>query len=103
MHHGSIVYGDTIAALKQFQSGTAVLVGLKRPPPAAALAALPGVTTAESVEPTLFRVQFSADGDACDALVRRAVEENWGLYRLHPAQTSLEDVFVNLTRREENQ
>jgi ABC-2 type transport system ATP-binding protein len=103
MHHGSIVYGDTIAALKQFQSGSAVLVGLKRPPPVAELAAVPGIASAESAEPGLFRVQFAGDGDACDALVRRAVEANWGLYRLQPAQTSLEDVFVNLTRREENQ
>jgi len=30
------------------------------------------------------------------------VAENWGLYRLQPAQTSLEDVFVNLTRREDS-
>jgi ABC-2 type transport system ATP-binding protein len=102
MHHGSIVYGDTIAALKQFQSGSAVLVGLKRPPPAAELAAVPGVASAESAEPGLIRVQFAGDGDACDALVRRAVAEDWGLHRLQPAQTSLEDVFVNLTRREES-
>jgi ABC-2 type transport system ATP-binding protein len=102
MHHGSIVYRDTIAALKEFQSGASVLVGLRRPPPVAELAALPGVASAESAEPTLFRMQFSGDGNACDALVRRAVEENWGLYRLQPAQTSLEDVFVNLTRREDS-
>src|SRR5262245_45356777 len=46
MHHGSIVYGDTIVALKEFQSGAAVLVGLRRPPPLAELAAVPGVATA---------------------------------------------------------
>jgi len=101
MHHGSIVYRDTIAALMEFQSGSSVLVGLRRPPPVAELAALPGVASAESAEPTLFRMQFSGDGSACDGLVRRAVEGNWGLYRLQPAQTSLENVFVNLTRREE--
>jgi ABC-2 type transport system ATP-binding protein len=102
MHHGSIVYGDTIAALQQFQSGATVLVGLRRPPPITELAALAGVASVASSEPTLFRLQFSGNGDAHDALVRRAVEENWGLYRLQPAQTSLEDVFVNLTRREES-
>jgi ABC-2 type transport system ATP-binding protein len=101
MHHGSIVYGDTIAALKQFQNGATALVGLRRPPPVGELAALPGIASAESAEPTLFRVQFSGEADACDALVASAVERNWGLYRLQPAQTSLEDVFVNLTRRED--
>ena len=98
MHHGNIVYGDTIAALKQFHSGATVLLGLRRPPPLAELAAAPGVAAAQSVDATLFRVQFSDAGDACDALVGRAAAANWGLYRLQPAQTSLEDVFVNLTR-----
>ena len=101
MHHGRIVYGDTIAALKQFQAGSTVLVGLRRPPLLAELAAVPGVASAESAEPTLFRVQFTGEGDASDALVERAVQAGWGLYRLQPAQTSLEDVFVNLTRRED--
>ena len=100
MHHGNLVYGDTIAALKQIHSGSNALVGLRRPPPLAELAAVPGVVAAESAEPTLFRVQFAEMRDASDALVKRAAASDWGLYRLQPAQTSLEDVFVNLTRQE---
>jgi ABC-2 type transport system ATP-binding protein len=46
------------------------------------------------------RVELAPGADA-DALVRRSVERDWGLYQLQPAQTSLEDVFVRLTRREE--
>lgn len=100
MHHGNIVYSDTIGALKQFQSGATVLLGLRRPPPLDELAAVPGVEGAECLEPTLFRVQFSAGEDPTDALVGQSAARDWGLYRLAPAQTSLEDVFVNLTRRE---
>jgi ABC-2 type transport system ATP-binding protein len=102
MHHGNVVYSDTIAALKQFHSGNTVLVGLKRPPSLATLGAVPGVAAAEQVESALFRVQFAGEGDACDALVGCAAAGNWGLYRLQPAQSSLEDVFVNLTRREDS-
>ena len=101
MHHGNLVYSDTIAALKQFESGATVLVGLRRPPPLAELAALPGVATAECIEPTLFRIQFAAGGDPTDALVKQAAARDWGLCQLKPAQTTLEDVFINLTRREE--
>ncbi len=101
MHHGSIVYSDTIAALKQFESGATVLLGLRRPPALAELAALPGIASAEAVEPTLFRLQFGPGPDSTDALVQQAAARDWGLYQLKPAQTSLEDVFVNLTRREE--
>jgi ABC-2 type transport system ATP-binding protein len=101
MHHGNLVYSDTIAALKQFESGATVLVGLRRPPPLAELAALPGVANAECIEPTLFRIQFATGGDPTDALVKQAAAHDWGLCQLKPAQTTLEDVFVNLTRREE--
>ena len=101
MHHGNLVYSDTIAALKQFESGANVLVGLRRPPLLAELAAVPGVAAAECVKPTLYRVQFAAGEDSTDALVKQAAARDWGLYQLKPAQTTLEDVFVNLTRREE--
>src|SRR5262249_43194737 len=47
LHHGNLVYGDTIAALKQMHSGSTVLVGLRRAPPLAELAAAPGVASAE--------------------------------------------------------
>ena len=102
MHHGEIVYSDTIAALKRFESGATVLVGLRRPPAFAELQAIPGAAAVEKIEPTLFRVQFAADGDPTDALVKAAAAGDWGLFQLKPAQTSLEDVFVHLTRREEN-
>jgi ABC-2 type transport system ATP-binding protein len=103
MHHGEIVYSDTIAALKRFESGATVLVGLRRPPALAELQAIPGAAAVERIEPTLFRVQFAADGDPTDALVKAAAAGDWGLFQLKPAQTSLEDVFVHLTRREESQ
>ncbi|HSN41506.1 MAG TPA: ABC transporter ATP-binding protein [Burkholderiales bacterium] len=104
MHHGNLVYSDTITALRDFQSGSSILLGLRRPPNPEELAAVPGVTVVQSVSDTLFRLQFT-DGDdrnSIDALVRRSVDKNWDLYQLSPAQTSLEEVFVNLTQHEEN-
>ena len=101
MHHGEIVYSDTIAALQQFESGATVLVGLRRPPILAELQAIPGVAAVAQVEPTLFRVQSAPGADPGDALVKAAAARDWGLFRLTPAQTSLEDVFVHLTRKEE--
>jgi len=103
LHHGNLVYGDTISALKEFHSGRTVLLGLRRPPPPAELAALPGVAAVEQVSATLFRVQLAPNHDPTDEIVKRSVGQGWGLYQLAPAQTSLEDVFVNLTQREESQ
>jgi ABC-2 type transport system ATP-binding protein len=98
MHHGSIVYSDTIAALKAIHSGRTVVLGLRRPPADAELAALPGVTAVETAGDKLYRLTLAAEGDPIEQIVARSVEHNWGLNHLAPAQTSLEDVFVNLTR-----
>jgi hypothetical protein len=49
----------------------------------------------------MMRIQFAAGMDPTDALVKQAIARDWGLYQLKPAQTSLEDVFSTLTRREE--
>ena len=98
MHHGKVVYSDTIAALKAFHSGRTMLLGLRRPPAEAELASIPGVSALERVSDRLYRLQFAADRDPTEPLVARAVEKNWGLYQLAPAQTSLEDVFVDLTK-----
>jgi ABC-2 type transport system ATP-binding protein len=102
LHHGQLVYSDTIDALKDFHSGRTVLLGLRRPPAAGTLAAIPGIAHAEALSLTSFRVQFSGGSDATEELVRRCVENDWGLFQLTPAQTSLEEVFVNLTQREES-
>ena len=101
LHHGTTVYNDTIAGLKQFHGGGMVVLGLKRPPDISAIAALPGIGRVEAMGDTQFRVSFNGKSDASEDLARHAVEKSWGLYQLAPAQSSLEDVFVNLTQKEE--
>ncbi|MDP2240925.1 MAG: ATP-binding cassette domain-containing protein [Burkholderiales bacterium] len=102
MHHGNLVYSDSITALQQFHGSRTLLLGLRRPPPVQELAAVPGIATVEPVSETLFSIQSVADHDPTDTLTRLAAEKNWGLYQLNPAQASIEDVFANLTRHEEN-
>ena len=101
LHHGATAFSDTIAGLKQFHGGRMVLLGLKRPPPAAELLAIAGVARIEPAGDSLLRVSFADNADPTEALARQAVEKSWGLYRLAPAQSSLEDVFVQLTQKEE--
>lgn len=96
MNHGKIVYSDTIVALKAFHSGRTIVLGLHRPPQAGELSAVPGVTALEVLDANRFRLQF-ADADPTEQLVALSVQRDWGLFQLSPAQSSLEDVFVNLT------
>lgn len=101
LHHGSTVFADSIAGLKQFQGGRMVVLGLKRPPTVSAIAAIDGISRVEPTGENLFRVSFADRADPTAELVRRAVEQSWGLYQLAPAQSSLEDVFVHLTQKDD--
>ncbi len=101
LHHGNTVYSDTIAGLKQFHGGRAMICGFRHPPTLAELGAVPGVTAAEQASPTLFHITFADADDSSDQLLRQAIGHGWGLTQLTPAQATLEDVFVHLTREEQ--
>jgi ABC-2 type transport system ATP-binding protein len=97
MHHGKVVYSDTIAALKALHSGQTVVVGLHRPPPDAELRKAPGVVDVQQVSAGMYRMQIASQDDGSEALAKWCVQRNWGLYHLAPSHT-LEDVFVSLTK-----
>jgi ABC-2 type transport system ATP-binding protein len=45
----------------------------------------------------LLSVRYAAGQAPAGALVQAAVAKGWGLHQISPDQTSLEDVFVQLT------
>lgn len=98
MHHGEIVFSNTIAGLREFQSGRTMIVGLQHPPAVDALAAIAGVEQVETEAEGRFRIRFAADCNPSAALVGAAAAGGWGLQQLTPARSSLEDVFVHLTQ-----
>jgi ABC-2 type transport system ATP-binding protein len=103
LHRGKQVFADTIAALKALKSDRVVTLGLKRPPALEELRRVQGIANAEGIDATngrQFRVGLAGGFDA-EALAKLAVERNWGLFELAPSATSLEEVFVDLTRKEQ--
>ncbi|MBX9715393.1 MAG: ABC transporter ATP-binding protein, partial [Burkholderiaceae bacterium] len=101
MHHGREVFASSIADLREFQRGRTVMLSLQRPPPAEVLCTISGVAAAQHEGEGRFRLRFAPDADPTAEIVARAGREDWGLRELAPAQTSLEEVFVQLTRNNE--
>jgi ABC-2 type transport system ATP-binding protein len=100
LHRGSLVYSDTIEALRRFRGGHALLVGLRSPPALEELERFPGVARVESASDGLLRVLHADGQDPTDALVAAAAERGWRLFHLAPERASLEDVFAQLTQQE---
>ena len=101
LHRGEVVFNDTIAGLKQFRGGQTLQIGLRNPPSPDEISRVAGGVSVEAVNASLFRVHPRGSVDPTDELVRASVERGWGLFQLQPAQASLEEVFVQLTQREE--
>ncbi len=100
MHHGKIVFADSIDGLRRSRQTESLLIGFTRPPALDALQTIPGVKAVQALEGNLIRVLCQTDTDPAEAITRMAADNDWGLSQLTPERTSLEDVFAELTRQE---
>lgn len=94
---GALVFNGSIDVLKQQRMGNKLLLGFKQQPDEAALNAIAGVELVQTLEDDFVRVQFDLASPPAEAIIEASVKNNWGLYQIAPDQTSLEDVFVQLT------
>lgn len=100
IHKGELVFNGSIDVLHQQRHGNRLLLGLKNAPAQDELLGVPGVERVESLPNGLLRV-FHTEGDSpAERLVQIAADKRWGLYQINPDQTTLEEVFVQLTHQE---
>ena len=97
---GKLVFNGGIEVLKRHRIGNKLLIGLRNITSVDELLKIKGVIEAELAENNMIRVRF-AEGEAPhEAIVQAAVKNKWGLYQIAPDQTSLEDVFTQLTHQD---
>ncbi|HEX7044526.1 MAG TPA: ATP-binding cassette domain-containing protein [Burkholderiales bacterium] len=101
IHKGNLVLADTIEGLARHLKSAALIVGLHRPPPAAELMALPGITAIDNLGDGRWRLHHEPDADPVEQIARLALERNWGLREIGPERASLEQIFVELTTSEQ--
>lgn len=90
LHQGRVVHDGPVTA------GVRLRARLRRPPPPATLAALPGVTDVEE-SAAGWLLATSVPEDAAVALVAAAAAGDWGLVELDPADDDLERLFLAVT------
>ena len=98
---GKLVFNGGIDVLKRQRVGNKLLLGFNKAPTVADLLKIKGITEAEVVDTHMMRIRFAEGADedkaAHESIVQAAVKNKWGLFQIAPDQTSLEDVFVQLT------
>lgn len=100
IHKGQLVFNGSIDVLKQQRHGNRLLLGLHQAPQADELLGIDGVVAVEDAGNGLLRVRHAEGNSPAEAIVQAAVGKGWGLYQISPDQTSLEEVFVQLTYQE---
>lgn len=98
---GKLVFNGSIDVLKKQRIGNKLLIGMHNPPSSDELLKIAGVIEVETISTGLMRVRFADDAAPAEAIVHAAVKSGWGLHQIAPDQTSLEDVFVQLTYQEQ--
>jgi len=98
---GKLVFNGSIDVLKRQRVGNKLLIGLRNPPALEEILRISGVSEAESLANGLMRVRYAESTEPAEAIVQAAVQQGWGLYQIAPDQTSLEDVFMQLTYQEQ--
>ena len=96
---GALIYSSSIEELNQQGQTNNLTVAFKTPPGLQELSDLTGVNHITEMDHLRFNIQFENDNFA-ESLVQQAVSKNWGLFELIPQNTSLEEIFVELTTSE---
>jgi len=101
IHKGELVFNGAIEVLKQQRYGNKLLIGLNNPPANEILLGIPGVVAVDNLPNGMLRIKHQDGLSPAEALVQGSVNNGWGLYQINPDQTSLEEVFVQLTYQEQ--
>lgn len=99
MHRGRIVFCEPLAALGRDRP-EALLVTLARPPATVDLAALDGVTEAESIDQHRFRLALEPASAGAERIAEQIVAAGWGLTGLAAEEHTLEQIFVEMTAQD---
>src|SRR3569832_1990502 len=90
---GKLVFNDTIEGLQRRMHASSLIVGLRQPPPLAALQAVAGVEIVEVIEAGRFRLHYLPEQHSpAERVAELAVRSGWGLNELAPERMSLEQV-----------
>lgn len=97
INKGRLILNETIRDLMRRVQSQVLIAAFRRSPDIGLIEDLPGVSAVSVIEDRRLRLLHEPENDPTDALVRLAMEQNWGLCEINPEHSSLESIFVELT------
>jgi ABC-2 type transport system ATP-binding protein len=100
IHKGKLVFNGSIDVLRHQRHGNKLVLGLRNPPAVEELLNIPGIVSADTLPNGMLRLHYAEGEMPAETIAQTAVAKGWGLYQINPDQTTLEEVFVQLTFQE---
>ncbi len=97
IRQGELIFSGSIETLNRQGQGKQMRVAFARPPNPAQLQQQLATEQISQIDPQRFQIQLD-QALLAEKLVRISVDQDWGLFELVPDNSSLEDIFVELTR-----
>jgi len=97
IHKGRLVLSENIDTLMARMESQALIAAFRRTPNLDAIGKLTGVRSVTVDGDGRVRILHEPGADPTDAIVRLAIEQDWGLREINPEHSTLESIFVELT------
>jgi len=99
IRRGELIYSSSIDELNRQGQGNCLTAAFSRPPSLQQLQQRLENQSITAIDSRRFQIQTD-DEQLAEKLVQISVEQGWGLFELIPDNTSLEEIFVELTTRD---
>ena len=100
IRRGELIYNAGIDQLNLRGQGQSLTLALRSPPSLEILQQMDGIHQVTSLDPQRFHLQLDSAAEmvrVAERLVSESVAQQWGLFELIPDNTTLEEIFVELT------
>ena len=100
INQGKLVLDERLDNLQKDDRITPIKFAFREPPPLETLAEIEGVMDIEQIGNHHFKIYCESEINTLNRITNLAVTSAWQLYEMIPAQDSLEETFIQLTRGE---
>jgi ABC-2 type transport system ATP-binding protein len=102
INRGSIALADTLEGLGQRMQSTSLIMAARQDLDVNRMSNIDGVTQVEKLENGRYRLHHNSGDSPAEQVARMAAEQDWGLYELSPERVTLEQVFIDITCKEDS-
>ena len=99
INQGQLILNETIAGLTQHMSTATILVVTRTPPDLDELSKITEISSIETLSGNRLRIHHNINSNPAEKLAELIIGAGWGLLELSPERRTMEEIFVNLTRK----